>query len=163
MIQTDHSPGAPDALQSDVGMAVQAEHFEHGADVGVRGCGSTPEEAFEGAAQALFRLLAEDTSAVASDREEHFECFAAGLEDLLVAYLNELISLADTHGLVFGRFAVRIEDAPEGGYRLSARAWGEPIDPVRHRSTVLPKGATYTALRVGQKDGRWVAQCVVDV
>ena len=144
-------------------MAVLSEHFEHGADVGVRGSGSTPEEAFEGAAQALFRLLAEDASAVSPDREEHFECFAAGLEDLLVAYLNELISLADTNGLVFGRFAVRIEDTPDRRFRLSARAWGEPIDPARHRSTVLPKGATYTALRVGRQDGCWVAQCVVDV
>jgi SHS2 domain-containing protein len=144
-------------------MAVQAEHFEHGADVGVRGGGSTVEEAFEGAARALFQLLAEDTGAVSPDREERFECSAGGLEDLLVVYLNELISLADTHGLVFGRFAVRIEDAPDGRFRLSARAWGEPIDPARHGSTVLPKGATYTALLVGRQDGNWVAQCVVDV
>ncbi len=144
-------------------MAVQSEHFEHGADVGVRGRGSTPEEAFEGAAQALFHLLAEDTGAVSPEREERFECSAAGLEDLLVAYLNELISLADTNGLVFGRFAVRIEEAPDGPFRLSGRAWGEPIDPERHGSTVLPKGATYTALRVGRQDGCWVAQCVVDV
>lgn len=139
------------------------EHFEHGADVGVRGKGSTPEEAFEGAAHALFGLLADDPSAIRTDREERFECSAASLEDLLVACLNELISRADTHGLVFGRFALRIEDAGPRGLRLSGRAWGEPIDPARHESTVLPKGATYTALRVEREGGTWVAQCVVDV
>lgn len=144
-------------------MTSDFEHFEHGADVGVRGKGSTPEEAFEGAAQALFHLLAEDPSAIREDREERFECSAGGLEDLFVAYLNELISRADTYGLVFGRFAVRIEDAGPRGLRLSGRAWGEPLDPVRHESTVLPKGATYTALRVERQNGRWVAQCVVDV
>jgi protein archease len=139
------------------------EHFEHGADVGVRGFGATPAEAFEGAALALFALLAEEPSRVRAAVEERFEVRAAGLEELLVAYLNELISLADTRRLVFGEFEVRIEGDGTAGYRLSARARGEPFDPTRHEWTVQPKGATYTGLRVAQ-DGRWwVAQCVVDV
>ncbi|MGH9367054.1 MAG: archease [Thermoanaerobaculia bacterium] len=144
-------------------MAAGFEHFDHGADVGVRGLGSTPAEAFEGSAQGLFALLASDASSVVPSREEEFECRSGDLEDLLVAYLNELISLADAHGLVFGRFAVSIEEQGPAGYRLSARCWGEPFDPSRHESTVQPKGATYTALRVEPRGGRWIAQCVVDV
>ncbi len=139
------------------------EHFEHGADVGVRGLGATPAEAFEGAALALFALLAEDPSRVRTSMEERFEVRAAGLEELLVAYLNELISLADTRRLVFGGFEVRIEGGDSAGYRLLARARGEPFDPARHEWTVQPKGATYTGLRVAQEGERWVAQCVVDV
>lgn len=139
------------------------EHFEHAADVGVRGFGATPAEAFEGAALAVCALLSEDPSRVRTSLEESFELRAAGLEELLVAYLNEIISLADTRGLVFGDFEVRIEGGGSAGYTLSAKARGELFDPARHEWTVQPKGATYTGLRVARDGQRWVAQCVVDV
>lgn len=141
---------------------MRGEHFEHGADVGVRGFGATPSEAFEAAAQALFRLLCEDVSRVIARVEEPIACEAATLEELFVAYLNELIFLSDSRGLVFGRFEVRITPEP-GGFRLAGFALGEPFDRHRHEFTVLPKGATFTALRVAQEGTEWVAQCVVDV
>lgn len=139
------------------------ELFDHGADVGVRGFGADPAEAFEGAAQALFSLLAEDLRSARPEVEEVVACEGAGLEELFVAFLNELIFLADSKGLVFGRFRVAIKKGSSTGYRLTARAWGEPLDAARHESTVEPKGATFTGLRVAQEGDRWVAQCVVDV
>jgi SHS2 domain-containing protein len=145
------------------GGCMEFEHFEHGADIGVRGFGATPAEAFVGAAQALFSLLAERPSSVRAAAEERIEVEAPGLEELLVAYLNELISLADARRLVFGEFSVEIEGGGARPYRLSARARGEPFDPDRHEWTVQPKGATYTSLRVAREGERWVAQCVVDV
>jgi protein archease len=142
---------------------VKFEQFEHGADVGVRGFGSTPAEAFRGAAHALFALLAESPSSVRPAVEERFELEGTGLEELLVAYLNELISLSDTKHLVFGDFEVQIAGGGAPAWRLSACARGEPFDPERHESTVQPKGATYTAVRVAKEADRWLAQCVVDV
>lgn len=139
------------------------EHFEHGADVGVRGMGASAEEAFEEAASALCALLCEDLGAVHPALEERVACEADGLEGLLVAFLNELISLMDTRRLVFGSFAVSLERLPGGRVRLAARVRGEPIDPARHGITIEPKGATFTALRVAEENGNWVAQCVVDV
>jgi len=60
---------------------------------------------------------------------------------------------------VFGRFEVAIK-----GSRLNGKAWGEPIEPVRHTPAVEPKGATLTSLKVERRaDGAWIAQCVVDV
>jgi SHS2 domain-containing protein len=142
---------------------VEFEHFEHGADIGVRGFGGTAAEAFEGAAHALFTLLAEKPSSVRATVEERVEIDAPGLEELLVAYLNELISLADARHIVFGGFAVAIVGGGEGPFHLSATACGEPFDPDRHEWTVQPKGATYTGLRVAREGNRWIAQCVVDV
>lgn len=144
-------------------MAVAFEQFEHGADVGVRGFGATPAEAFEGAATALFTLLCDDPTRLRPEASERVEVTAPGLEELLVAYLNELISLADVRGLVFGRFSVSIEAPPGGPARLTGTAGGERFDRERHAFTVLPKGASYTGLRVAEEGGRWVAQCVVDV
>jgi len=139
------------------------EQFEHGADVGVRGRGETPSRAFEAAAQALFLLLAADPRTVREERGEQVTCRATGLEELLVAFLNELIFLADTRRLVFGRFEVRIQEGEVPGFLLEARAFGERYDPSRHEATVEPKGATFTALRVAREGETWVAQCVVDV
>lgn len=138
------------------------EHFEHGADVGVRGRGESPERAFEAAACALFALLAEDLAAVRSDLQVALECEAGNLEELLVAYLNELLFLFDTRRVVFARFEVAIRGGP-GRVTLSGIARGEPFDGERHAFTVLPKGATFTSLEVARRGGEWVAQCVVDV
>lgn len=138
------------------------EHFEHGADVGVRGRGNTAARAFEEAAQALFRLLSADLEAIRPSLEERIVCEAANLDELLVAFLNELLFLFDSRRVVFGRFEVAIEELPER-VRLTGVARGEPFDPNRHEFTVLPKGATFTALEVARRDGEWVAQCVVDV
>jgi SHS2 domain-containing protein len=139
------------------------EYFEHAADIGVRGFGANPEEAFAGAAKALFSLVDEGLENVREELEEPLSCEAPGIEELFVAFLNELISLADSRRLVFRRFDIRIQNPPSGPFRLTGRAWGEAYDPARHRGTVEPKGATYTALRVGRESGRWVAQCVIDV
>jgi SHS2 domain-containing protein len=138
------------------------EHFEHGADVGIRGRGETPARAFEEAANALFSLLSADLAAIRPSVEERVSCAAPTLDELLVAFLNELLFLFDSRHTVFGRFHVEIEEA-SGRVRLTAVAKGEPFDPGRHEFTVLPKGATFTALEVARRDGQWVAQCVVDV
>ena len=143
--------------------APAAEQFEHGADVGIRGRGATVGEAFSGAALALSSLWASDPASVRPESEAGVACAAADLESLLVAFLDELIYLFATRRFLFCRLDVRIEGAPGAPVRLAARGAGERFDPRRHESTVEPKGATFTALRVARDDGGWVAECVVDV
>jgi SHS2 domain-containing protein len=61
--------------------------------------------------------------------------------------------------MLFNAFDVTIEDG-----RLTATAWGEPVDTTRHEPAVEVKGATYTSLVVErQGNGSWRAGCVVDV
>ena len=80
-------------------------------------------------------------------------------EILLVEWLNALIFEMATKKMLFSRFVVTIEEG-----NLRGQAWGEPIDFFRHELIVEVKGATFTELKVGEEpDGRWVAQCVVDV
>lgn len=133
------------------------EHFEHGADVGVRGVGASVEEAFEQAALALGAIIAPPEIVRARQLVE-VDCEAPDLELLLVDWLNALVLEMATRRMLFCRFSVSLE-----GTRLSGVAWGEPIDRARHRPAIEVKGATYTALRVFQAGGEWTAQCVVDV
>ena len=132
-------------------------HFPHEADVGVEGRGATPEEAFEQAAVALTRAVTE--AEIGLDDMVEVRCDAPSIDLLFVEWLNAVIYEMAVRRMLFGRFSVRID-----GTVLTGRLWGEPVDVKRHGPGSEPKGATYTALRVGQDpDGTWVARCVVDV
>lgn len=138
--------------------AARAEHFPHGADVGVRGVGPSCAAAFEQAALALTATVAEPDN-VRAEREVIIDCEAPSLELLLVDWLNALIYRMAVERMLFVEFHVRID-----GLRLHASARGETIDRQRHAPAVEPKGATMTALHVGAgSDGAWTAECVVDV
>lgn len=134
------------------------EHFDHGADIGVRGIGPTREAAFEQLALALTAVMT-DPAKVRLTMAVAISCEALDDESLAVEWLNTLVYEIATRHVLFGAFSVRIE-----GMKLSAVARGEPVDRVRHEPAVEVKGATYTALRVNRSDdGTWLAQCVVDV
>jgi SHS2 domain-containing protein len=133
------------------------EHFPHEADVGVRGIGATAAEAFEQGALALTAVVTH--IAVEPKIKVAVECRAADIELLFVEWLNAIIYEMAVRQMLFGRFAVQIS-----GQRLEGTLWGEPVDVARHAPACEPKGATYTALRVGpDADGVWSAACVVDV
>jgi SHS2 domain-containing protein len=138
-------------------MAAHWEHFPHEADMGIRGVGATKAQAFEQAALAMTAVVT-DPQAVKDERLVHLECEASDDELLFADWLNSLIYEMSAHKMLFSRFSVQLE-----GQRLLGDAWGEPVDPMRHHPAVEIKGATYTALRVAQENGEWVAQTVVDV
>ena len=134
------------------------EHFPHQSDIGVRGIGSTKEAAFEGAGLAMTAVIT-DPESVTPTQAVSIACEAPDDELLFVDWLNALVYEMATRKMLFSRFAVRIN-----GHALHATAWGEPIEVARHQPAVEVKGATYTELSVKRDEqGRWIAQCVVDV
>ena len=135
----------------------QWEHFEHQADIGVRGFGTTQAEAFEQAALAMSAIVT-DVSSIEPKQVINVACQDTDHELLLVDWLNALIFEMATRKMLFSRFAVNIDDG-----QLTARVWGESINIARHHPAVEIKGATYTELKVYQKQGQWIAQCIVDV
>lgn len=145
-------------MDSPAARADRWEHFEHRADIGVRGIGSTLARAFEQAALALTAVVT-DPAMVDPREAVPIACVAADDESLLVAWLNALVYEMAVRHMLFSRFEVALD-----GGRLRATAHGEAVDAARHQPVVEVKGATYTALRVARgADGRWTAQTVVDV
>lgn len=135
------------------------EHFPHGADVGVRGIGRSLEEAFEAAAEALTAIVV-DSGTVAPLERVNVRCEASDDELLFVDWLNAILYEMAVRRMAFCRFEAHIT----GEKGLEGDAWGETIDPSRHKTGVEVKGATYTSLRVARRpDGTWFAQCIVDV
>lgn len=134
------------------------EHFEHGADIGIRGMGATVAQAFEQAALAMTAVITE-LECVAAEQAFVIECQAPDVELLFVSWINELIYQMAVQRVVFRRYHVTIQND-----RLTATALGEAIDREKHQPAVEIKGATFTELHVRQReDGVWLAQCVVDV
>lgn len=133
------------------------EHFHHDADIGVCGRGRTVEEAFEQAALALTGIVTD--LPVAGDICVEVSCRQSDIELLFVDWLDAIIFETATRKMLFGRFAVQIDELT-----LTGKMWGEPVDVARHTPACEPKGATLTELKVSRDaEGIWTARCVIDV
>jgi SHS2 domain-containing protein len=133
------------------------EHYEHAADIGVRGLGVTKAEAFAQAAVAMTAAVT-DLAVVRPLERVDVRCEAPDDELLLAEWLNALVYEMSTRRMLFSRFDVRLENG-----KLEAQAWGETIDRSRHHPAVEVKGATLTTLRVARHGEGWLAQTVIDV
>lgn len=134
------------------------QHYEHGADIGVRGVGPDRAAAFVQAALALTAVISPPQGVLPQTQLE-FDCEAPDEELLFVDWLNRLIYEMASRNMLFSRFELELTST-----HLHARVWGEAIDQARHQPAVEVKGATYTTLQVRQDlDGNWCAQTVVDV
>jgi SHS2 domain-containing protein len=142
-----------------LGVMAQAhwEHFEHKADIGVRGFGDTVAEAFAQAALAMTAVVT-DIGRIQPVTTISIRCNDNENDTLLYDWLNALIYEMSTRKMLFSQFDVAIDNGS-----LSATVAGEAIDIERHQPAVEIKGATFTELGVYPDQGRWVAQCVIDV
>lgn len=134
------------------------EHFSHPAGIGVRGIGASKEEAFEEAATALTAVLT-DLNSLEPKNFVKVVCDAPTDELLFVDWLNAVIYEMAARKMLFSKFQVLIDRG-----RLEGTIWGEPVDTAKHQLAVDVKGATQTELAVQlRQDGKWIAQCVIDL
>lgn len=136
------------------------EYFDHRADIGVRGIGSTLEEAFQEAAKAMFGVMG-NIGKVGDRKSIDIECDADDETGLLVEFLNKLLSEADINDMFFSDFSVKIEKGKK--FRLIGKAFGEKRDADKHELKLEVKAATYSNAKVEKQKGKFIAQCVVDV
>lgn len=136
------------------------ELFEHKADVGVRGIGKSLEEAFAECGKAMFSVMVE-LGKVEAKEPVKMEVEAADKEQLLVNFLNELLYLRDVKEMVFSRFDLYITEGAK--WVLKGRAFGEKLEKEKHSIKGDVKAASFHQLKVEEGDGKFVAQCVVDV
>lgn len=133
-----------------------SRYFEHDADVGIIGQGSTIEQAFEAAAQAVFAIVT-DLDAVQPSLPVDFAFEEDDPELALVTWLNLLLGKARESGMVFCRFHVQ-----RRGNRWHGEVLGEKWRADLEHGVEV-KGATLTMLSVKQIGAMWEARCVVDV
>jgi SHS2 domain-containing protein len=139
-------------------MRTRYEITDHTADVGLRVFGRSRAELFQNAGHALFDTIT-DIRLVRPVRRRALDLAGGALDELLVAWLNALVYLFDTEGMLFGVFAAG-RPTPAG---LHAEAWGEPYCAARHPLKTPVKAATYHNLTVSRTHRLWTATLVLDV
>jgi len=96
---------------------------------------------------------------VKPEKEEIVDITSPNLEELLVAWLNELILFFDARW-----FLAKEYDITELNEKhLKAVVKGETYNAERHVIKTGIKGATYHKLEVKKIDGLWRAQVIFDV
>lgn len=152
----DLTPVCRPILGGEAGRAPQGAYFAHDADFGVIGRGERLEDAFVGAACAVFALRARLPDVATRERVEvTFE--ESDVELALVRWLNLLLAHAAERGLALAAFSLT-----RRGDRWQGVGWGEPWRPELERGIEV-KGATLTMLSVKREGELWEARCVVDV
>ncbi|STX36939.1 archease [Legionella feeleii] len=137
-------------------MSRKDNYFEHDADVGIIGYGTSMEACFADAAKAMFALMA-DLSAVHPSHEINVEFTEEDIELAFVTWLNLLIGQAQANNLILAEFELK-----KTGFFWQGKARGESWHAGIERGIEV-KGATLTLLSVKQKGDLWQAKCVVDV
>ncbi|RLB06731.1 MAG: hypothetical protein DRG50_04810 [Deltaproteobacteria bacterium] len=134
------------------------EFLEHTGDLGIRVWADRLEGLFCEAAWALFDIIT-DLEKVEVHLEWEADVEGSGREELMVAWLNELLYLHEVEGLLFRDFAVTEIDEE----RLRGVAKGEKYQEGRHIIKTCIKAVTYHQLEIKEEDGLWQAQMIFDV
>jgi len=132
--------------------------IDHTGDLGMVIFGKDPRELFVHAAEGFFYILT-NPKKVRSNSTCEISLKANGMEELLVAWLNEFVYLFDTRRLLFSRFQVLALD----DLSMKAVARGEPYEEGRHPIKRTIKEATYHQLRIHEEGGAWEAQVIFDL
>ena len=125
--------------------------------MGIRGYGSTLEEAFASGALAMVAVNVEPEKIEQKEKIE-ITCSEPDVELLFIEWLNNILYEMTTRKMLFGKFEVVIK-----GDDLTGFAWGEKLDIKKHEPASEIKGISYSDLKVTEENGKWIAQCIVDI
>lgn len=134
------------------------EMFEHTADIGVRAWGENLAQLFEASARGLFNVVVERGTFSAREMRK-IELAAESREELLFAWLRELLYLFDTEHLVFSDFKFR--DLTDR--KLSCDLTGEKLDPKKHPLGHEVKAVTRHQFKLEQKDNQFFTEFILDI
>jgi SHS2 domain-containing protein len=134
------------------------EILDHTGDIGIRVWADDVKGLFEEAARALFDIITDRNKVVIRVNRE-VAVQGSGREELMVAWLTELLYLHEVEDLLFGDFTI----SEIGPGSLKGVARGEKFREDRHHIKTAVKAVTYHLLEVKEKDGRWQAQIIFDI
>lgn len=150
-------PARGDLAISDQNGEVRYEVLDHTADAGIIAYGATLPELFENAAYGMFDLMF-DCAALGTAYSRPVVAAGDTVEELLVAWLSELLAVSESDEMAFGFFTVdRLE---EGGVQGSAS--GVPFAEARLVGPPV-KAATYHQVAVVEIPDGWWARVFFDV
>jgi len=122
--------------------------LEHTTDAEIESYGKGLEESFENAGLATEETMV-DLSSISTAIKKSIEVRGEDLESLLYSWLEALISLQDTDGMLFSKFSCKISKTKHG-FDLKANCFGEKFDPNKHEQKTAIKAPTYHDMKIVQ-------------
>ena len=138
------------------------EYLDHTADLGIRGIGTTLEQAFSEGALAMLAAMA-NVDTIQRVRSVFIHCTAPDLAFLFVEWLNEILYQIQVNDMLLNSARVDRLEQSDAGWTLKGVGWGEPLDPQRHETYTEVKAATLSGLEYRCEKGQHVIQCILDV
>ncbi len=132
------------------------------ADIAFRAWGKDLGEVFIAAADATMNVMIEELDSILPREKRELKLENDALDMLLFNLLQELIYYKDAERLMLRMDRVEIEEK-EKFYALEAAAWGEQLDPDRHRQRVDVKAVTLHRFRLQKTDRGWEAMVILDI
>jgi SHS2 domain-containing protein len=139
------------------------EFLEHTADVYVRACGVSMQEAFENAALAMFETMTK-TAKVAQEVEDVVSVEAEDFYALLYNWLEVLLVNSETKGMLYSKFHIVDWVETVDSFKFTAHVWGEKFQSEKHVQKVAVKAVTYHRMAVMQENERSVVlEFILDI
>jgi SHS2 domain-containing protein len=133
--------------------------IQHTADIGLRVSGVNNSEIFINAAIGMFSLIGRIKQQEKTIAEYHIKLNAANLEELLVAWLSELLTLSDIHNLFFTQFQIKhLSDSS-----INACAQAVKINSRNIEKKTEIKAVTYHELNIKHDKQQIIAKVFFDI
>lgn len=130
------------------------------ADAAFVAYGADLPELFSHAAQAMFNVMA-PLDLISADNRRTLEVTADSVEELLFAFLADLIYLKDVNTELYSSFEIVIEQ--KESWRLHAEIGGRSLSELRADTHTDVKAVTYHRLAIQQTENGFEATVVVDL
>ena len=124
--------------------------LDHGTDAIIEVTAKDLKEAFSVTADAVINLTLDQDKVEEKDQKE-FSAQGKDLSYLLFSWLEEIIFVLITEGFAIKRIEFDIEK--DEGYKIIAKAYGEPRDFHKHNFTVEIKAPTFYDMEIRQDKG----------
>ncbi|OGX31861.1 MAG: hypothetical protein A3G37_02590 [Omnitrophica WOR_2 bacterium RIFCSPLOWO2_12_FULL_46_30] len=131
------------------------EIIEHTADIGIRAFGKNPKEVFINAASGMFSIIA-DTRLIKLKEQVEIRQEAAGYDELLRQWLQELLYQFSVSGIIFKEFVIQSLSRND----IKAIARGEKA---QGKIKAEIKAVTYHELEFRKSKDGYEAKVIFDV
>ncbi|MHC2994663.1 MAG: archease [Candidatus Atribacteria bacterium] len=137
------------------------EILDHTADIGLAAYGKNKTEIFINTAKGMFEIIAGENRNLKENFYDKIKLEAESLEDLLIAWLNELLYISETKLAILSKFKIKeLSD-----YQIKAEVGGTKINPPSIKIEKEIKAVTYHRLEIkkDEESGLWKAQVIFDI
>ena len=124
--------------------------LDHATDAIIEVTAKDLKEAFSVTADAVINLTLDQDKVVEKDQKE-FSAQGKDLRYLLFSWLEEITFVLITQGFAIKRVEFDIKE--KNGYKIIAKAYGEPLDFNKHNFKVEIKAPTFYEMEIRQDEG----------